>query len=466
MLPVALLIANGLNMIGIIVLPKILDPSQFAIFSLASSIGLFIVALLFEWSRISIMRYGVAKDPADTAQRKHVLNRANGVVAAVLFVAAVCSLALGNHIYFTVFGLSLLFALSQALFEARQACFRAEFQDIPYIRNLIVRSLLGFAALCVVAYLTNSAVFTMWAWVGSFIVILLCTKDPLRVDRDARFDWTSLAFMVKFGTGVAVSAVATASLAPLLRLIATHLIPLDEAGKMMLAMDIAQKVIGVLGVSISLLIFQATVRAREFGHDHIVKERITKQVSIVFALISASVVGYLCVGDAFSALFISSDYREIYDENIVWCMAAAGLIGFRSFALDTIFVVTGRSQLGIISPVMTGLIAVVATIVLGWFTGFSSVTFSQGMLIGGAGGVLVSFVLSRLALSYSVNWLEILKIATANLGMWGILRLSASAHGLSGLILSVVIGCCVFGIALFALDALGLRAALRSLRTG
>ncbi len=39
LLPLALLLANFLNMVGIVVLPKIIDPSQFALFSLASSSG-------------------------------------------------------------------------------------------------------------------------------------------------------------------------------------------------------------------------------------------------------------------------------------------------------------------------------------------------------------------------------------------------------------------------------------------
>ncbi|MBM7044099.1 hypothetical protein [Rhizobium lusitanum] len=460
LLPAALIISNALNMMGVVVLPKLIKSQEFALFSLASSIGLFIVSVLFEWSRICVMRYSVTKDATESARRRATLNAANLWTAGVLILAAL-AVQLLHATYAIVFGMACLFAISQALFEARQASFRAEFKDVDYIRNVLTRATLGFVLLCAFAFFAQSAVFAMFGWAGSFALILLFTKNPLRAPPIGKFDSQTLSFMIKFGMGVTVSAVATTALSPLLRLVAAGIIPLDESGKMMLAMDISQKIIGVVGVSINLITLQATFRAKEFGDDALAAARVSSQLSIVVAVIVPAVIGFLFLTDPFESIFVPADYRHIYAENIGWCMIAAGLVGVRTFALDSIFLVAGRPYLGVAGPVVTGLASLLALPILGYSQGFSSVSISQAMAIGALMGVLASALLSRRVFQFDVAWLDILKVGAASAVMYGAMITIPRFADALFLVLASVIGAAAYSAVMFGTNALGLYGMLR-----
>jgi O-antigen/teichoic acid export membrane protein len=460
LLPAALIVSNGLNMMGVVVLPKLIKAQEFALFSLASSIGLFIVSVLFEWSRICIMRYSVTKDATESARRRATLNAANLWTASALILVAL-AIQLIHATYAIVFGMACLFATSQALFEARQASFRAEFKDVDYIRNVLTRATLGFVLLCAFAFFAQSALFAMFGWAGSFALILLLTKNPLRASPIGRFDSPTLSFMIKFGMGVTASAVATTALSPLLRLVAAEIIPLDESGKMMLAMDISQKIIGVVGVSINLITLQATFRAKEFGDDALAAARVSGQLSIVVAVIVPAVVGFLFLADPFEGIFVPADYRHIYSENITWCMIAAGLVGVRTFALDSIFLVAGRPYLGVVGPVVTGLASLLVLPVLGYSQGFSSVSISEAMAIGALVGLLASALLSRRVFQFDIAWLDILKVGAASTAMYGVMITIPRLADVPFLLIASVIGAAGYGAVMFGTNALGLHRMLR-----
>jgi O-antigen/teichoic acid export membrane protein len=456
LLPVTLILSNALNMLGIVVLPKIINAEEFALFSLASSIGLFIIAILFEWSRMCVMRYSVTTSDEETARRKATLNAANMWSAILLVVVAGVSQFLQTT-YAAVFGMACLFAVSQALFEARQASFRAEFKDAAYIRNIVIRAVLGFVSLCAFAFFTQSAIFAMCGWAASYGLVLLLTRNPLRQPPTGEFDRATLSFLLKFGLGVTMAAVATAALSPLLRLVAAQLIPLDQSGKMMLAMDISQKIIGVLGVSINLLTLQATFRAKEFGDDKATSRRVSAQLSIVVAVVVPAVVGFAALSQSFTNLFIPTAYRDVYSQNIQWCMLAAGLIGIRAFALDSIFLVAGRSYLGITGPVATVLSSLLALLVLGSFQGYSTVVISQAMVAGALVGICVSILLGKRVLHFAIAWPDIGKVLVASMLMYGMIALVPHFGDASFLAMATGIGVIAYSLFMFGTNALGLQ---------
>ena len=127
LLPVSLLLANILNMAGIVVLPKIIDADEFALFSLSSSIGLLIIAVFYEWNRLATVRFSVTPDKDEEIKRRLALRRSNLCINLVLGCLAIICYFFAQHKYFLVASMALMFAISQATFEARQAFFRADF---------------------------------------------------------------------------------------------------------------------------------------------------------------------------------------------------------------------------------------------------------------------------------------------------------------------------------------------------
>jgi len=449
-------------MVGIMVLPKLVEAEQFALYSLATSVGLFIISVLFEWSRICTMRFSATADLGESAQRRATLHTANLWIAGALLLFALL-FQLWSTQYTLIFGLASLFAVSQALFEARQASFRAEFRDKDYIRNIVTRSLLGLLLLCGLAYFCRSASYAVVGTAGSFAILLLVSKNPFREPPVGRFDRRTLLFMTKFGLGVTVAAITATALSPVVRMVATELIPLDEGGKMMLAMDISQKLVGVLGLSINLITLQATFRAKEFGDDRLASARITHQLSVVVAVIMPAVVGFLALAQPFTQIFVPAVYRDVFLSNASWCMVAAGLVGVRMFALDSVFLVAGRPYLGIVGPMVTMLVTLLAIVVTGIHIGFTSVVISKAVVVGAMAGVLASALISRLVFRFVISWGDLLKATAGSLALYCAIALVPRLGEASLLVIATIVGSAVYCGVMIGSNALGLRYLLRRL---
>lgn len=470
LLPLALLLANVLNMAGIVVLPKIIDPSQFALFSLSSSVGLFLVAVLYEWNRVTILRYSVAVDPEETVRRRSALKRANIAISGLLLVASCVSYSLSENRYALVFSMACLFAVSQAIFEARQAFFRADFLDRRYAVSIIARALLGFCLLFVIGYTSNNAFFVMCGWAASYAAILAFTRSFGGSSALEPTDWKTFSFLLKFGVGVAMAAIASSLLSPLVRLLAAEFITLSDSGKLMLAMDISQKIVGVIGVSINIITLQATFRAREFGEHDVVKQRISMQIGIVVATILPVVIGFIAVQREFTAIFVPDVYRDVFLPNIAWCMAAAGLLGFRAFALDSIFIVLGRPYTGMVGPVLTALVTLTSAVAFILFEGPSALSFSKALFLGGATGSIASIFVARRLCPFPLDLPNLGRTVAAAIMMFASIQLVHFDHPLIALTVSVAVGAFVYGAILLASNAFGshklLRLALARVKRG
>lgn len=470
LLPLALLLANFLNMVGIVVLPKIIDPSQFALFSLASSIGLFLIAILYEWNRITIMRYSVAVDPDETIRRRSALLRANIVTSIILLISGVISYYVSEKRYALVFSMASFFAVSQAMFEARQAFFRADFLDKRYAASLVSRALLGFCLLCLVGYIWNNALLVMCAWAASFAAILILTPSRLGVSALQPTDWKTFKFLLKFGGGVAISAIASTLLSPLVRLIASEVISLSDSGKLMLAMDISQKIIGVIGVGISVLTLQATFRAHEFGEHDVVRQRVEMQSIVVFSTILPAVVGFVAIEKHFTSIFVPEVYRDVFLPNIALCMASAGLIGFRTFALDSIFIVIGRPYVGLVGPVITAVFTIISAFALISLEGASATSFSKALCLGGVAGLVASFIVARRLCKFRLDLPNLLRATIAAIAMFTLIQFVRFENTIVDMAASIAAGAIVYGSMLLASNAFGshklLRLALARVKRG
>ncbi|WP_413708779.1 hypothetical protein [Rhizobium sp. Rhizsp82] len=462
-LPAGVLAANLLNMIGIIILPKIIDPDQLAIYSLASSIGLFLVSMFYEWNRVSISRYSVSKDVLETSRRRSALRHSNRLTSAVLIVVSLVSLIYMNNHYGLILGMACLFAISQALFEARQAYFRADFQNVSYATSIISRALCGLLLISFVGYASNSALYVMLAWCASYFIVLSFTQRRFTaLTKVSPFHWETFTFLVKFGSGVTLVAIATTALQPLVRTLASEFIPLADSGKLMLAMDIPLKIVGVIGVSINILTLQGTMRASEFGERTLMLERIGMQISIVLAVILPTAVGFILVKQDFANAFIPTIYHDIYLQNVGWCMAAAGILVFRNAAIDSIFVIVGRPHHGLAGPT----VAIFLTLIFTWFLlqfGVNSLAFSHGLFLGLLAGTVASWVVAVKLCNFPVEWGNIGRILFSTICMAAAVSMFVTSSNLVGLLAKAGLGAAVYVSFLILTNAFDLRRHLRNI---
>lgn len=463
LLPISILFANILNMAGIVVLPKVMDAGEFALFSLASSLGLLVIAVFYEWNRMSIMRFTVTPDKDAEIKRRFALRRSSYSISVALGCVAVFCFPFSQQKYFLVVAMALIFAISQATFEARQATFRAEFHDKNYSVNLFLRALIGFLFLISAGYMTGSAFFTVAAWAASFLIVLVYFRDDASRLPKHSVDWGVLRFLLTYGVGASLTAIATTLLSPTVRMLTAGFIPLADSGKLMLAMDISQKIVGVLGVTISILTIQTTIRAQEFGHFQLVRDRIGAQMPTVLAVILPSVVGFILLKDDFASIFVPESYRDIFLENIVFCMAASGALGFRMFALDSVFLILGRPYVAISGPVFTIFGTVCVILFYIWNGDVTSVDFSKSLLAGSVGGVFFSIIAVRSLYAFTVEWRDIIKVFVATACMGTIVWMSTFDDRILRMAASVIFGSAAYCAVIVSLDALGFRNRFKSM---
>lgn len=389
--------ANLANLATQIVLPRFVDAAGYSTFAVLWAWGQFASTAVFEWMRFSVLRFGNGADTELSKSRFGLLVRMYFFAGILLLCLALASLALAgvNGVFFLA-ALVLFYAAAQGIFDGLQAFFRSYFFDKQYCLSWFARSLLVLIFVLLTAYSTHSGTAAFAVLIVCFPASLLLSAWRRIPDLAARarkpWDKTQIKFLVNYGIYAAAATTLSSLLAATTRLISVDVIGLTGSGGALLALDLSQKAVSVVGLAINLIVLQRSIKAIEFGPLEHRARAYSDQFSMSLLGLAPIAALFYVAQPYLLAAMVPHGYQMLYMQNIGLACASAALLCIRQYSLDSLFVVSGDSRLSVVGPVVA-LVGSAAATYLIKLSGHADFAVSGGLVVGLLLSVICSWIL-------------------------------------------------------------------------
>jgi hypothetical protein len=397
LLPLVMIFANAVGLLTQAFIPHFLPPNQYSTFSALWAYGQFCSVLAFEWLRLSILRFSAGADVDVAKQRQNVIKRSLVAICAVLIAVSGCLVAVRMAIELPLWAPLLSFyACCQGLFDCSQARSRALSLHRRFILTWSLRSILSLVLSLFAAYASRSSEWTLLALALSYPVALLAfASRSLPNVGGAKIDMKTLTFLAHFGMFMAMANAIGLFFPALVRTMALIELSQHNAGGLSLAFDFLQKVVGLSGLAVNIIVSQQSFRSAEFDTEEGRRDQIKRQILIPTSFILLCVIGFTVLQPAMATFFIPASYLTSYLASVNYAAAACAVIAIRMYAIDPLFVMSGDTKSAIVGPIAT--LAITAAAIWGiGRTGLSSLAaVGIGALIGATTGCLLAYLMIR-----------------------------------------------------------------------
>lgn len=460
LMPLAILAANLVSLLIQALIPQYLPPEEYSRFTLLWSYGQLFVVVFFEWMRSSVLRFAEGADAALAQDRRKFLMSAYVATATAILVVALVAYLLGDIWPIAIWiSVALFYSVCQGLFDGTQVLARARFENVRFATSWMTRSVLALLGSIGAAYLTGSGSLAVVGMALSFtMTVLVFNFRYLRsVSVSGLNDRESFRFLFAYGAFLAVTSALTALFPALTRTAGVSILGSEDAGGMLFALDITQRTISALGMAINLVVLQRSIRAAEFEDKDGKQWKIREQVALVAGFIFPAGVGFFSIQDSLSILMVPESYRETYFQCIAGACLCACLISFRSYGIDTMFVVAGKSRRAVVGPVVSLVSALAFIYAWGELFSYSASQIIYSMIIGLSLGAVATVLSVRSQLQMNWPFRDIAIVLVACVLMYLAIDQVEMSPGLYKLAIDVLVGGATYLVAIFLLNFINLR---------
>ncbi|AWH51207.1 hypothetical protein C1925_19565 [Stenotrophomonas sp. SAU14A_NAIMI4_5] len=349
-------------MLGIQLLaPHLLTAGEYARFSTLWSVAQLLSVALFEWLRISTLRFSHS-DGKHLVAYSTPLKRGYALLGSVTIAAAVLMLLLKHAFpWATLASACLFFAAAKGCFDGQQALFRAGELNRSYALSWTAS---GAAALLL---FTTASHFYGEATLGIAALALAYAASAIAFFRvshratpkQAGAPEKTLAEIFRYGAYVSVSSIVTALFPALVRALALAWGNEADLAGSLLMIDLSQRVLLSAGTVINIVILTKAIRLMD-RQDASASTR--TQVLGTSMLLLPCIAGFLAVYPQIGELFPPPAFKDAFIESALPATIAAGLIALRVYAVDPLFVISKKTHLAIWGT----MVSIVVHVVTAW----------------------------------------------------------------------------------------------------
>ncbi len=452
------MVAHGVSAVlgfsAIIIFTRLLSPEQYGIYVVGMSVAGIVNAVLFDWVRLSVLRYQSEGEGADI----RLTAFASYGVSAALSPLVVVILMLVTGGSWPDLALAALVALALGLFDFGQEILKARLEPGAYMRAAITRAVLTLGTSLVLvqaglggvglllglttAYLATGLIFSPRIWRG-----------PIR-----GFDLADFRNIAAFGVPMALSGAIFAVHAALDRLIVVHLLGEGAAGVYGASADLVRQIILFPAVAVGSAMVPVIIRSLAEGGAQRADKQFVTSAEMLMAAVLPAVVGLAIVAAPFSMLILGPEFRD----------TAAVLIPVLAFAwlfqaithqyVQVSFHLAKTPKLFLMQGIVLLLVNVAATLML--VPRFGIVGAAWALVIAELAGVAVGIMLARRAHPLPLPLGRLLRVMAATAMMAAPTLLVARMDWLDPfltLAAAVVTGMVTYALAAVVFDILGLR---------
>ena len=370
--------------------------------------GQLLAAVLFEWLRIGTVRYSGGDGESADADFRQTLSTLYAVTLSMTAILATVMLLLGLKMQALFWaGFVLFYATAQGAFDGRQAKLRASFENLKFSMVWMARSVLSFLLAIGAAQVFGGAFYAVGGLCLSFFIVLLFGSDPRR--KWVRPRSADILFLAKYGFFAASAGIITYVIPLAARYLLIHMHGSEASAGAVLSLDIAQKVIMAIGTAANLLMLQPVIR-RVASKQADAKVALGEHLSRMVALMAPVLVGFVYLNSFAAKYFVPPAFNVGYEEISTLAIAAAALLCIKSFGVDALFVIGGKTGLSALSGLFSAIFAV-----LGWWALYVADALSTSgvmyVLLGSLlSGLVASLVMATKFVDLVVPWQSLLRV--------------------------------------------------------
>jgi len=316
---------------------RLLDPADYGRYALAAATVNLLNGLLFQWLRLSLVRYLPAYRQDAARLKSTLMTSAVALILILAALAAVASLFPIGRPWRTVVLWCWAMLAAQALFDLCCEYSRAALKPWQVMGVQLVRSTatVGLGAVLVVlgagwwgpiaATTAAMTVAAAYAWRRDWRDV-----RPI-VDREA------LARVSRYGMPLALTVALAAVIYSSDRYLIAYFLGGDAAGLYSVAVDFATQTLMLLMMVIHLAIFPIAVRAWENEGQAAVREQMRMNASLLLAVGVPCVVGLAVLAPGIAHTFLGASFRSAA-VGIIPVVAFGGfLASFKAYHFDAPF---------------------------------------------------------------------------------------------------------------------------------
>jgi O-antigen/teichoic acid export membrane protein len=456
------LVARGLpGIIAFLAIPlftRLLDPADYGRYALVIATASLINALLFQWLRLSLVRYLPAYRQ-DAPRLKSTLLTTTGALILILGLAVgVIYIIPALRPWGGVAVACWMLLAVQAIFELCCEHARSMLRPWYYMGLQITRSV--FAVGLGVAFM-----FMGWGWRAP--LISLAIGMGLAAAFALRRDWTDVRLMAdrtafrrvfQYGVPLSITVALTVVISSSDRFLLAWYMNEDAAGLYSVAVDFTTQTLTLLMMVVNMAIFPAAVRAFEHVGREAAQEQMRSNAALLMAIGVPSVVGLAVLAPGVAHCFLGKDYRTTAAAIIPLVALGAFVAGLKAYHFDAAFQFAHRT----IYQVWIVLFAAVVNVIL------NLIAIPHWGINGAAAASVIAYIVSialtawlgrrHFALPFPIGTCAIVLVAGAV--MAAVLfpfRNSVSPYALA---VQVAAGAAIYAGMLLGFNFLGLRDAL------
>lgn len=449
-------------LIGLMV-AKFLGPEEYGRFALALALGFVVQAFLFDWIRLSAIRFYSARTRAEEPDVRATLDAGFAILALSVALAGAGVLLIGGDLGLShaLIGLALAASIANGLFDYSTGLVRASFNDALYTRLVLVKNVLSLALTTGGAFVFGSAQMALFGAVISIAGSILIARRPLTDSgSEPRFANYNRARAFLAYSAPIVTANLLYILIPLVnRALAARYYGFAETGQFSLAFDLGLRALQAVGSALDVLLFQIAVAARDTHGPERGRAQIGRNIAIVLAVIAPATAGVLFTLPSVEALAAPPEFRGPFGHYLTLMLPGLAALVLILFAINPIFQLENKT-LPMIGAALIG--AAGTPVILAFLpktTDASALALAQSGAYLAALAALVAF-----AAAAKPRWppaRDFLGIAVALAAMCAALwPLRALAPGALALVTQMTVGAGVYGAVALAFDVAGLRGPL------
>jgi len=445
----------------------LLTPEAYGLYGLGLTIVVLVAGIFFDGHGLAFMRFfqANAENPRfmpTVAQTFVLLCLASLVlVPLVLLVAGEIASAFGavGRDYRLLLAISLPGCWAYAWFELAARIQVAQFRPMRYFWMNLIRNLLILGFGLAAAWAWHSAYPVLAAGFLAMFAAGLLFRIPHLSLLPRNFDVDMARRLFVFGWAMAlVRALGVASFA-LDRFLLETLIGTDAVGFYTAAYQLAQTSIVTIGAGIGSATYSLAVRAVEGGDRSAVNQQLSRNSTLLLALLLPASIGAAMVSPTLARLFVDPEYVGPVAGMTAWMALAAFFTGFRANYLDHAFQLGHKTHGLLVVVLVTAAVNLVLDIVL--IPRFGAPGVAMANLASGATGMFFAAWAARSVMPMPIAWRDAGKIAAAVLAMALFLWPFYGRSDVLALAAAVIGGAAVYGAGLLALNAMDLRGVVK-----
>ena len=463
MIALPFILNSVLNFVVGILVAKLLGPAEFGRYALALSIAVVLQTLGLDWLRLAATRFYSRQDQTERPEVRATLDLSFVAVGGLAAVAAgiVGLSGLDLPLSPQLVALAIGAAVTNALFDTSAALLRARFLDRAYTAFIVAKNVLSFALTIGGAWYFGSAKVAlaglMLSIVGSFVL-----NHRTLIDRNAGLRLADRRLAMRFaiyGLPIVLANVLYQAVPMLNRGAVSQLLGFEQAGQLAFAFELGIRIIGSLGSALDVLLFQVAVLAEKTFGPAAAREQISRNMGLVFAVISPAVLGCWLVLPSFEAIFVPQSFCAPFGHYFTLMLPAMLCFALTNYCLAPAFQIGHRTL-----PLIFGGIAAFAAnsiAVLVLPATIDASKFALAQTISSCAGFVTIVAFLCIKDPIWPNWRDIGRALLAMAAMaMAVLLLPATKPGTATLLMQAGCGAAVYAAVILTLDACNLRSLL------